>query len=160
MIAISGPLTVASKALTAAVDARNEVIASNLAQEGLEYLQNAKDNDDVNATNWNKIGACAASGITCGVSPLAGNDPSTVNSTIVSCSTTISCRLFIGANGYSYDGSGTATPFTRTFSVKKRNQVAGPIAIDYLVTVTVSWKTGTVSNQVKLEKIMEHANTN
>jgi type II secretory pathway pseudopilin PulG len=44
MIAIAGPLTVANKAYTAALDARNVAIANNLAQEGLEELNNFKDN--------------------------------------------------------------------------------------------------------------------
>lgn len=44
MIAIAGPLTVASKGLTSALDAKNQSVAINLAQEGLEYINNMKDN--------------------------------------------------------------------------------------------------------------------
>lgn len=45
MIAIAGPLTVANKAYTSAQDARNQTIAYNLAQEGLEYINNIKSNN-------------------------------------------------------------------------------------------------------------------
>ena len=44
MIAIAGPLTAANKAYTAALNARNEAVAYNLAQEALEYISNQKDN--------------------------------------------------------------------------------------------------------------------
>lgn len=44
MIAIAGPLTVAHKGYTSALDARNQSIAINLAQEGMEFLNNVKDN--------------------------------------------------------------------------------------------------------------------
>lgn len=44
MIAIAGPLTVASKGFTSALDAKNQSVAINLAQEGLEYINNVKDN--------------------------------------------------------------------------------------------------------------------
>lgn len=44
MISIAGPLTVASKGYTSALDARNQSVAIYLAQEGLEYLSYQKDN--------------------------------------------------------------------------------------------------------------------
>jgi prepilin-type N-terminal cleavage/methylation domain-containing protein len=44
MIAIAGPLTVAHKGYTSAIDAKNQSVAINLAQEGMEYLNFVKDN--------------------------------------------------------------------------------------------------------------------
>ena len=40
MIAISGPLVVATKSLTAATRAKNQSVASFLAQEGMELIRN------------------------------------------------------------------------------------------------------------------------
>lgn len=50
MIAIAGPLTVASKGFTSALDAKNQSVAINLAQEGLEYISFVKDNKEWG--NW------------------------------------------------------------------------------------------------------------
>ena len=44
MIAIAGPLTVANRGYTAALDAKYEAAAINLAQESLEYISYVKDN--------------------------------------------------------------------------------------------------------------------
>jgi len=55
--AISGPLALTSQSLKASRDARNELIATNLAQEAIEILHNIRDNnsaDDVtiDRRNW------------------------------------------------------------------------------------------------------------
>jgi type II secretory pathway pseudopilin PulG len=52
MIAIAGPLTVAGKGYTSAIDARNQSEASLLAQESLEYLNNLKDNKIFPFASW------------------------------------------------------------------------------------------------------------
>jgi len=44
MIAIAGPLTVANKGYTSSIENKTRAVAMNLAQEGLEYLNNLKDN--------------------------------------------------------------------------------------------------------------------
>lgn len=44
MIAIAGPLTVANKAYHTALGTRDQVIATNLAQEAMEYINYWKDN--------------------------------------------------------------------------------------------------------------------
>ncbi len=44
MIAITGPLTVANRGYTAALDAKYEAAGLNYAQEALEYISNLKDN--------------------------------------------------------------------------------------------------------------------
>lgn len=45
MIAVAGPLVVASKGLNTALYARDQVIASGLAQESMEYIKNLKNNN-------------------------------------------------------------------------------------------------------------------
>lgn len=159
MIAIAGPLTVANKALIAAVDARNQVVASNLAQEAIEYLQNAKDNDTAGA-NWNFMKISCLIATPCGVSPIQTGIGGVGNyaSNISVC--TNSCQLYVDNNaggiGYSYNNSGTQTPFIRSFYSETGS--SGTVDSDMLVTVVVSWNTGTVTNQVQLQKIMSHPN--
>ena len=43
MVSIVGPLTIASKGLVAAVGSRDQVIASYIAQDALEYIKNMRD---------------------------------------------------------------------------------------------------------------------
>jgi len=52
MLAIVGPMTVANKALTAAIDAERQTYAYNLAQEELEYINNEKDNSTDTNPAW------------------------------------------------------------------------------------------------------------
>jgi Tfp pilus assembly protein PilV len=40
MISIAGPLTVANKGLLAAINAKDQMIASYLAQDAMEYVKN------------------------------------------------------------------------------------------------------------------------
>ncbi len=61
MIAISGPLTVSFRALNAAVASRDQMIASFLAQDAMEYARNLKDNNisDGAPEGWlQTIGEC------------------------------------------------------------------------------------------------------
>jgi len=51
MIAIAGPLTVAEKGLSASIYARDQLIGSYLAQDGMEYIKNVLDTDQLNSSN-------------------------------------------------------------------------------------------------------------
>ncbi len=56
-IAIAGPMTLASQSLRASRDARNELVATHLAEEGVEVVHSVRDNnsaDDITAgqTLW------------------------------------------------------------------------------------------------------------
>ena len=115
MIAIAGPLTVANKAYTSALDARNEVIGYNLAQEALELASNYKDNN-ISSTNPPSssplpTGVSCTSSAPCGI----GIDPTNpVGYSVDSCSILNSCNLTLLHGTYLY-GSGQATPFEQDF---------------------------------------------
>jgi len=158
MIAIAGPLTVANKALTAAVDARNQVMASNLAQEEMEYIKQTIYNEDISRgnTNWNLMTQCVAPapGVgPCGASMIEnGYNIGTFQQNFITCTSLSSCKLYIDANryGYTYNATGgTATPFTRYFYVTAGT--ANGAYVDRTITVVVTWNTGTLSNQVTLQ---------
>ena len=51
MIAIAGPLTVAEKGLSAAIYARDQMMASYLAQDGMEYVKNVVDTNEIQIHN-------------------------------------------------------------------------------------------------------------
>lgn len=52
MIAIAGPLTVANRGYTAALNAKSQSIAINLAQETIEYISYLKDNQHYTWGSW------------------------------------------------------------------------------------------------------------
>jgi len=59
MIAIAGPLTVANQALTSALGSRNAMIATYLAQDGMESLKNIKDNKSLSLITCNTGPTCS-----------------------------------------------------------------------------------------------------
>ena len=164
MIAIAGPLSISGKSLNAAIDAKNQLIASNLAQEGMEYLQNIKDNDNPStAENWIMITAAACQSTPyCGVSPIEpgnGGDPYHPHTANINVCTLMNndctLRLDTAGNGYNYNGSGSNTIFKRYFKTSNLTSHV-PSSSEVTVTVVVSWKTGSVENQVQLQKIMSN----
>lgn len=132
MISIVGPLTIAQKSLMAATLAKDQVIASFLAQEIIEKIKNNRDNllsdnfkinddwlDDFNSNSNNCV--------------------------------IIACKLYIQADG-TYDTLDTAT-FSK-FS-KKTTIVKSPGNEDeFTVTATIYWNTGTIENQVRLVNVI------
>ncbi|MFA6295696.1 MAG: prepilin-type N-terminal cleavage/methylation domain-containing protein [Candidatus Paceibacterota bacterium] len=161
MVAIAGPLTVAMKAYTASLDARNQTIATNLAQETMEYLNNIKDNSN-ESQKGNKDGfnypsqQCDSSSHPCDVNVY--HDNSGKLDRYVDCSSSISnCRLY-NSDSYGYNHntgiSNTAdnklTPFTRYFYL---TDLTDPQA---LATVVVSWNTGSTANSVTLQEVLSN----
>ena len=156
MIAIAGPLTVANQALHAAFDSRNQMIASNLAQETIEEVRNYKDN---NITN-NDLGS-VFSGYYDPNNPntkyIAYANPAS-SYTLDSCSNigNPNCALYLSAqNGYSYSQSGnTSTSFYRWFTLSPVGSQTPPS--EYLLTVTVQWVSNNVLNQIQIQDILSN----
>ncbi|OHA24390.1 MAG: hypothetical protein A3D50_00025 [Candidatus Taylorbacteria bacterium RIFCSPHIGHO2_02_FULL_44_12] len=147
MIAIAGPLVVASKGLRAAVYARNQMIASYLAQESIEMIKNMRDNNlalngpDHWLDNPYDMTGCVRNGVgdttTC--------DASGVDSMpIVSC-LQAACPLYLVSDGYGHGPGSTAAGFSRYFYLT-------PVSADKEVraTVVVSWNDGVISNEVEV----------
>ncbi|MDE2040943.1 MAG: prepilin-type N-terminal cleavage/methylation domain-containing protein [Patescibacteria group bacterium] len=159
MIAIAGPLTVANKGYTAALDARNQTIAISLAQEGLEYLNNLKDNGawPPKPTNPLSGGSCVTvSKIPqCGISFLPASNSSS-HPGVDLCSNLNNCALTLKNGDYTYAPTWTGalpTPFSRYFVLYHSSDPDG--SDDYTAYVVVSWTTtygGT--NEVDLSEIL------
>jgi len=171
MIAIAGPMVVASQALTAAVTSRNGFIAANLAQEGMEYIKNIKDTNTATAlvgTTWltgidlantGSLASLAAGNGTCVRPPTGGSviecrTPDTGSPTVPSGFCNVNCRatgfgkLYIDTTGYqTTTTSATSTPFTRYFYITPiTTGVAGSYDPNQaVITVVVSWNQGTDS---------------
>ena len=150
MISIAGPLTIAHKGLLAAVYAHDQVTASYLAQDAMEYVKNVKDNailrEDVDG--WlGEISQCTFSN-KCRAD--------TLTNTITNCIENSTCRLYEkttpSGDGVGYTHNPTynkATQFYRSFYITPVGDIAS--AKEALLTVRVIWTTGTINNVVEYE---------
>ncbi len=146
MIAVAGPLTIANKGLKSALIARNEVIASYLAQDALEVAKFIRDNDYLqDSTSWllgdaGNIKQCTSSSkCTIDVNP---------SSLAITVGTSGSDLLFLTGEGkYTHSASvpNTQTIFHRQLWLETAD-VNGP---EYEIVVNVSWpESGTTFTHV------------
>ncbi len=151
MIAIAGPLTIVQKGLLAAVYARDQVVASYLAQDAMEYIKNVRDSNILNNRNWlDKLSICTESSH-CSINTLTGDSNAgpglSLNAGIAVCSP--SCLLYLSNAGYSPDSSGSPTPFSRYFYLVSRTASNG--GEEEKIIVTMSWNNGTVPYVITYE---------
>lgn len=178
LVAIAGPLTVAEKGLIAAVSSQDQLTASYLAQDLMEYVKNVRDDNLLNNRYWltdifsspSSSGNCSPG--TNNPSPACDFDTETGNPaqpTLVSCTTVVInsqdlCQIYLNqvnnlsSNVYYYTpyydaGASIKTKFSRTFSVLPTDGLS-TTATSSLVTVTVAWKTGNVANQVVIQDML------
>ena len=150
MIAIAGPLVVASKGLNSALASKDQMIASYLAQESMEVIKNMRDNNLKSGGGWldnlNTSNVCnntAVNGYLCDASAIANNP-------IIS---QTDHKLYYNANtGYSHDSSaGSATIFSRYFYFQSVN--SGEV----VAHVYVDWNEGSVPYEIHLTSNMTNA---
>ncbi len=163
--AIAGPLTIASKGLQSAILAKDQLTASFLAQEGIEYIREVRDNNclQIGCTDpstgvpvegkWlTGLESCTDDNgnITCQV------DASSNSSTpITQCSSSGCDPLYYddtlnGATSgfYSYNTSGTRTSFVRSIQIIPIN------AHEATITSRVDWKTGPFSRFISVAEVI------
>ncbi len=140
MISIAGPLTIAQKGLTAAIYARDQVTASFLAQDAMEYIKNIRDND-LNSGDWlNRLSMCIGTSAQCIIDTISG--------TITRTTSPSNYTLYNDGSGYKTSGT-IKTQFNRSFYVDITN--ISNSGYEATVFVTVSWTNGTIANAVTLE---------
>lgn len=127
MIAIVGPYYSIQQAIVTTYAARDQLIASSLAQEGEEYIYFLRDSNYLNSASWlTGMDSCFGSA-GCAVDP--------PQNTLTSCSG-ICTPLKINSNNlYTQSGNYPETRFTRTVKIQNVN------ANEVQVTVTVTWIT-------------------
>lgn len=148
-LAIAGPLVTANRAIVAARISRDQLTASYLAQEGIEYVRAMRDKEylsayqaggqSVSANAWSNflntsINQCRST--TCTFDP-SRNMGSGIGMSLVPCSGNSCTPLYLtqlsnGTYGYTQQ-SGTVTPFTRTI------QAIDVSASDERIVSMVSW---------------------
>ena len=151
-LAVAGPIYVADRAIIAARLAENQLIASYLAQEGVEYARHMRDNEYLSAfhAGGTSVSQSAWAGF------LSGNDAYAITQCESSactldptkpagtgsqyalnpCSGESCTPLYLGSSGIyqqSQSGGATRTPFTRTV------QAVFVSSTDERIVSTVSW---------------------
>lgn len=132
MIAVASPLTIAQKGLASAIYAKDQIIASYLAQDAIEYIINASGQNVANKSSWLDVikDRC---GTVCSIS--SDENDFTSSTAIVNCGG--SCPVLkydISSHKYNRTGSDDSL-FTRSVVVSET--VAN---VEALITVTMSWK--------------------
>jgi Tfp pilus assembly protein PilV len=153
MIAITGPLYSIHKALMTTYVARDELVATGLAQEGVEYVRNIRDGNYIyNLQNpgtpqsWLYGLDNCRSGKTC-VVDATGNTP------ITTCTGTCSAlTLSTGSVPVYSQAPGQASRFTRSVTI---TDVPGSTT-EVIVTVNVSWITNGTTYSTN---VVEHLNS-
>lgn len=147
-LSIVGPMITANRAIVAADTASDQLTASYLAQEGIEYVRAVRDNEflaaySTNTTTkaWNNftfsysaIAQCDATSNTrqaCTLDPASNTlAPCTVGST---CMPLYLGQIISGVYMYTQQNVGVKTAFTRTI------QMVRVTGTDDRITSTVSW---------------------
>ncbi|MEN9913181.1 MAG: hypothetical protein RLY66_589 [Candidatus Parcubacteria bacterium] len=146
MIAIAGPLVIATKGLTAALYSKDQMIASFLAQESMEVIKNIHDNNiaEMDVNNWLEgIDACGES------SPCDAGGASSPR--VVSCDDD-GCPIYYSeSSGYNANNTGSITQFKRRFWLEPVSSV------EILVHVLVDWNVKSVPFETHLVSTMTAA---
>ncbi|HUD04167.1 MAG TPA: prepilin-type N-terminal cleavage/methylation domain-containing protein [Candidatus Paceibacterota bacterium] len=153
-LAITGPLVIAEKGLSSSLYAQNEVTATYLAQDAIEYVRNVRDTNLLAspAAPWLEqfvAAGCMGGGTThCQIDTTNTNFSSAITTCTNSSTNSALCGTpinFDSTNGwYSYappnPPTNTIIPtiFTRTVDV---SYVPGTSNNEAIVTATVSWQT-------------------
>lgn len=135
MISIAGPLTIAHKGLLAATYARDQVTASYLAQDAMEFVKNKRDNNKLADKSWlTGISQCIS--VNCSVDTINTDN----NITVCGSSCVLKKDNSLGYN----HSTGNNSQFSRYFYITSNNTNPEQATL----TVEVSWKSGTIENQV------------
>lgn len=163
---IAAPLTVASRALTTALVAKDQITAFYLAQDAVEYVRFARDTNRLAGGNW--ITGAGGTGATINLTPCLNAlgcylDSTSISPAIptvcpvpagtsctVSTPTTNASNLYFDNTNkrYTYTSSGN----TKTFFTRKVT-ITNAVADEAVLTVTVYWvDTGYVVRSVVISE--------
>ncbi len=133
-IAIVGPLTIASKGLSAALIARDQMIAFYLAQDAVEYVRFIRDSNRLAGTAWLGGLAPCGGGNGCTVDPSSGS----VSGCTGPCSLIQKYDDGSGHVYFSYS-QGTITPQQFRRIVTLTSPATGE-STEEVLTVVVTWR--------------------
>lgn len=153
-LAIGALLTLTAGGFFGIRYAKNDIVASNLLQESLEYVRNSRDNaaQSDSGTSWgiwqSRYAACASDD-GCMINPYADTDGGKVQACSGDCD---QLKYFPDAGFYGYNdtdifnttgGQGFATSFVRTVHMTEIAPTGVNVDPQLLVTATMEWMNGT-----------------
>jgi prepilin-type N-terminal cleavage/methylation domain-containing protein len=140
MIAIVGPYYSIQRAIMASYAARDQLIASSLAQEGVEYIYFMRDNNYLSGQAWlTGMNACTGA-YGCTVDP-------TQSTSLAACNSGGCPAIKLSDTGiYTHTGNYPVTRFVRTVKVQSIS------ATQVKVTVLVAWSTEHQNYTVNVEE--------
>ncbi len=151
MIAIAGPLVVATKGLNSALYSKDQMIATFLAQESMEAVKHIRDNNLAlaggSSEDWltveestDLVGTCTED-TPCDLSSIGGLDLRT------GCVMNEGCELRFDGEGYRHGISAGQAQFYRLFYF---DEVENPSTDEVRLHVLVNWLEGTIPYQIHL----------
>ncbi len=123
-ISIVGPFYAIQQAANASFLARDQMIASSLAQDAVEYIRSVRDNNYLQEDAWlSGLSQCSPG-------------PCTVDTTQATPDIeTVIQPLYLSSNNrYNQQAAGTVSRFTRRVAIQELN------AHEAVITVTVTWE--------------------
>lgn len=138
-VSLLGLMSVLASGITSTTYAKQKILATYLAQEGIEYIRNARDTDVLYPSNGNawantfksSLSGCVSAANGCGFSSY------TIPASFFPCSSSTACKLFMNNNGgYDANSGGIDSGFTR--KIWKNNIGADEVRI----FSNVSWVQG------------------
>ena len=127
LTAIAAPMTIAQKGLSSAQLVKNQITASFLAQEALEFIKNIRDTNIISGLDWETgLGECLVSGDSCVVD--------IPNETLERCNGSCPFLKYDSDSGfYGQDAFWTNSIFTRSVEITTLSDT------EITVKSTVSW---------------------
>ncbi len=134
LMIITGPLSLATKSISASVFSQNQITASYLAQEAVEYIINIRDNNSLQGNGWlDGLGLCI---------PTPGNEKNCCvdvrNDNIKSYPGQCDYIKYDASGLYYNYGIGESTIFKRIIKITKIN--IGGSNDEARIEVTVQWQ--------------------
>jgi len=150
MLAILGPLTVASKGLQNSLYARDQITAYYLAQEGIEYARFARDDNYIQGREWlYGLDECMMEGGTdhgCVIDVPAWFDDPSINPVLectnVVCSNNPMVITEDSLYTYESDSGSSLSRFSRIVTIEVVEE-----GKEVKVTSTVSWRAGSFAEK-------------
>ena len=160
MLAIAGPLSAANSALVSARVSHDQIIASYLAQEGIEYVRSVRDSAYLSAYDtgdtsgaWNDFLTVAAVCRATASTPTKACSFDSIQATVSSCPSGVCPMLYLetigGVNYYTTAAGSVATPFRRSIQIKDVLDGSGAVVQnDKQIVSVVTWSFHTIPHTV------------
>ncbi len=156
-ISVAGPLSISFQGLRSAQLAKDQTTASFLAQEGIEFIRARRDEDYINggtpATDLVTTFAFCTSTNGCWIDM---TDYTWGQCATVACNgATENPVQFNSANGwYGHSLTGVGSKYTRIIKMVGREIDGGAPVDEFLITSTVTWKTGPIDRSVVVQELI------